>query len=88
MRSVDDHGGQGINNARVGIAVDVFELAAFSAPPLTTVAQPKQQIGTVAADLLLDRVSNARTDNRQMILDPELRVRASTAPYQPLKENA
>ncbi len=70
------------------VGFDDIDLAAFSAPPLTTVAQPKQQIGTVAADLLLDRVSNARTDNRQMILDPELRVRASTAPYQPLKENA
>ena len=70
------------------VGFDDIDLAAFSAPPLTTVAQPKQQIGTVAADLLLDRVSNARTDNRQMILDPELCVRASTAPYQPLKENA
>ena len=70
------------------VGFDDIDLAAFSAPPLTTVAQPKQQIGTVAADLLLDRVSNARTDNRQMILDPELRVRASPAPYQPLKENA
>lgn len=70
------------------VGFDDIDLAAFSAPPLTTVAQPKQQIGTVAADLLLDRVSNARTDNRQMILDPELRVRASTAPYQPVKENS
>ena len=70
------------------VGFDDIDLAAFSAPPLTTVAQPKKQIGTVAADLLLDRVSNARTDNRQMILDPELRVRASTAPYQPFKENS
>jgi LacI family transcriptional regulator len=70
------------------VGFDDIDLAAFSAPPLTTVAQPKKQIGTVAADLLLDRVSNARTDNRQMILDPELRVRASTAPYQPVKENS
>ncbi len=70
------------------VGFDDIDLAAFSAPPLTTVAQPKQQIGTVAADLLLDRVSNARTDNRQMIFDPELRVRASTAPYQPFKENS
>ena len=70
------------------VGFDDIDLAAFSAPPLTTVAQPKQQIGTVAADLLLDRVSNARTDNRQIIFDPELRVRASTAPYQPFKENS
>ena len=70
------------------VGFDDIDLAAFSAPPLTTVAQPKQQIGTVAADLLLDRVSSARTDNRQMILDPELRIRASTAPYQPFKENS
>ncbi len=70
------------------VGFDDIDLAAFSAPPLTTVAQPKQQIGTVAADLLLDRVSSTRTDNRQMILDPELRIRASTAPYQPIKENS
>lgn len=70
------------------VGFDDIDLAAFSAPPLTTVAQPKQQIGTVAAELLLDRVSNGRSDNRQMILDPELRIRASTAPYQPLKENS
>ena len=70
------------------VGFDDIDLAAFSAPPLTTVAQPKQQIGTVAAELLLDRVGNARADNRQMILDPELRVRASTAPYQPIKENS
>ena len=70
------------------VGFDDIDLAAFSAPPLTTVAQPKQQIGTVAAELLLDRVGNARADNRQMILDPELRVRASTDPYQPIKENS
>ena len=70
------------------VGFDDIDLAAFSAPPLTTVAQPKKQIGTVAADLLLERVGNARTDNRQMILDPELRIRASTAPYQPVKENS
>lgn len=70
------------------VGFDDIDLAAFSAPPLTTVAQPKQQIGTVASDLLLDRVSSGRTDNRQIILDPELRTRASTAPYQPIKENS
>jgi len=70
------------------VGFDDIDLAAFSAPPLTTVAQPKRQIGTVAADLLLERVGNGRTDNRQVILDPELRIRASTAPYQPFKENS
>ena len=70
------------------VGFDDIDLAAFSAPPLTTVAQPKQQIGTIAADLLLDRVGNGRSDNRQVILDPELKVRASTAPYQPPKENS
>jgi len=70
------------------VGFDDIELAAFSAPPLTTVVQPKLQIGTLAAELLLERVEANRTDARRVILDPQLKVRDSTAPYQPIKANS
>ena len=70
------------------VGFDDIELAAFSAPPLTTVAQPKRQIGTLAAELLLERVTASRHETRRVILDPEIRVRGSTATYQPAKENS
>jgi LacI family transcriptional regulator len=62
------------------VGFDDIELAAFSTPALTTVVQPKQQIGTTAAELLLERVQESRTEARRVILQPQLKVRASTAP--------
>lgn len=67
------------------VGFDDIDLAAFSAPSLTTVAQPKLQIGTLAAELLLERVQSNRTNGRRVILEPELKVRGSTATYQPIK---
>ncbi len=68
------------------VGFDDIELAAFSIPALTTVAQPKQQIGTMAAELLLDRVMTGRSEERRVILEPQLKIRASTAPYFPGKD--
>jgi len=70
------------------VGFDDIDLAAFSAPPLTTVAQPKLQIGTLAAELLLERVDAGRSEGRRAILDPELKIRGSTAAYQPTKANS
>jgi LacI family transcriptional regulator len=65
------------------IGFDDIELAAYTSPPLTTVAQPKEAIGTGAAGLLLERLVDGRVEPRRAILQPELRVRASTAPPRP-----
>ncbi len=70
------------------VGFDDIDLAAFSAPPLTTVAQPKLQIGTLAAELLLERVETNRSEGRRVILDPQLKIRGSAAPYQPLKTSS
>lgn len=61
------------------VGFDDIELAAYSSPPLTTVAQPKEHIGALAVDMLLERVDGRRHEPRKVMLQPELRVRASTA---------
>ncbi|HKT03175.1 MAG TPA: LacI family DNA-binding transcriptional regulator [Rugosimonospora sp.] len=49
------------------------------APPLTTINQPKYQLGHAAADLLLDEASPDHT-HREVRFQPSLVVRASTGP--------
>lgn len=61
------------------VGFDDIELSAYTSPPLTTVAQPKEHIGALAVDMLLERVNGRRRDARKVVLQPELRVRASTA---------
>jgi DNA-binding LacI/PurR family transcriptional regulator len=46
-------------------------------PPLTAVSQPSQDIGSSAADLLLDRIARPDRANRHLILETTLVVRAS-----------
>ncbi|MDB5895043.1 MAG: LacI family transcriptional regulator, partial [Rhodoferax sp.] len=61
------------------VGFDDIELSAYTSPPLTTVAQPKDRIGALAVDMLLERVTGRRLATRKVVLQPELRVRASTA---------
>ena len=49
-------------------------------PPLTTVRVPQREIGTVAADLLLQRLAEGSDMAREILLKPTLIVRGSTAP--------
>ena len=46
-------------------------------PPLTAVSQPSQEIGSAAADLLLDRIARPDRAVRHVILRTQLVVRAS-----------
>ena len=62
------------------VGFDDIELAAHTSPPLTTVAQPKEAIGTGAAGLLLERLREGRVEPRRTVLQPALHLRASTAP--------
>lgn len=46
-------------------------------PPLTTIHQPKEQTGVLAATLLLESIENQACNMTQIILNPELKSRAS-----------
>ena len=66
------------------VGFDDVRLASFTNPPLTTIAQPKYEIGVIATEMLLARAQNIDAPTRLQRLDTELVIRQSTAPL--LKE--
>jgi DNA-binding LacI/PurR family transcriptional regulator len=61
------------------VGFEDLPIAAFTQPPLTTVRQPRGQIGRIAADALFALLAGVKTD-RVRALRGELIVRESTAP--------
>jgi LacI family transcriptional regulator len=62
------------------IGYDDIDLASMQAVPLTTIRQPKYDLGFTATDLLLDEIANkASHTHQQIVFRPELIVRQSTA---------
>ncbi len=55
-------------------------------PPLTTIRIPHVQLGEAAGSLLLELIADPDSQSRQVLLDPDLVVRGSTAP--PVKTGA
>ena len=62
------------------VGFDDIALAAYTNPPLTTVAQPKHEAGRLAANLLLERVQGHRSLPRRERLLTTLCVRQSACP--------
>ena len=60
------------------IGLDDISLASYTDPPLTTIQQPKGELGRVAAQILLDLLSGGSPDSR-IKLPGKLIVRQSTA---------
>jgi LacI family transcriptional regulator len=60
------------------VGYDDLPFASRLAPPLTTINQPKYQLGHTAADLLLDETNPDHT-HREIRYRPSLVVRSSTA---------
>jgi LacI family transcriptional regulator len=61
------------------VGYDDIDFAAAAAVPVTSVRQPRQQLGRTAAELLIDEVDNAaQHQHRQVVFEPELVVREST----------
>lgn len=61
------------------VGFDGIDWVAHLTTPLTTVRQPKREIGSTAARRILDRIAGVSIPD-QTILTPELLVRSSTGP--------
>lgn len=64
------------------IGYDDIDLAAFTIPPLTTISQTGVEMGKTAAELLFTMITKdlERDEVNDVVLSPNLVVRASTAP--------
>ncbi|MGZ6734409.1 MAG: LacI family DNA-binding transcriptional regulator [Nocardioides sp.] len=60
------------------VGYDDIEFAAAAAVPLTSVRQPRQELGRAAADLVLDEATNPEHRHQQVVFTPELVARSST----------
>ncbi len=65
------------------VGFDDTPQASVLEPRLTTVRQPLEQMGRVAAQLLLEQIEQPGTPRRRVTLPTELIVRNSCAPYEP-----
>jgi LacI family transcriptional regulator, galactose operon repressor len=63
------------------VGYDDIDFAADSAVPLTSVRQPKYQLGRTAAELILEEADRpAEHEHRRLVFTPELIVRSSSQP--------
>lgn len=60
------------------IGFDNIDFSSICEPAITTINQPKQQLGYMACELLVEQISSPGTPTKQIILDTELIVREST----------
>lgn len=60
------------------VGYDDIEFAAAAAVPLTSVRQPRQELGRTAAELVLDDGNNPKHEHRQVVFTPTLVARSST----------
>ncbi len=61
------------------VGYDDVEFASMLSTPLTTIRQPKYELGRTAAELLLDEASNPTShQHKHIVFQPELIVRESS----------
>lgn len=59
------------------VGYDDIELARYMTPPLTTIHQPKDELGELAIDVLINRMAEPELAQQRLQLTPELMVRGS-----------
>ena len=62
------------------VGFDDFDLATFTDPQITVVAQPIAEIGPLAAELLIERLDGKKVAPRHVRFPTRLVVRGSVAP--------
>jgi LacI family transcriptional regulator, galactose operon repressor len=71
--------GQRVPDDLAIVGFDALDFAAAAAVPLTSVRQPRQELGRTAARLVIDEATNPKHVHEQATFTPELVARASTA---------
>ncbi|PSN07371.1 ribose operon transcriptional repressor RbsR [Siccibacter turicensis] len=71
------HAGVAIPNDMAIVGYDDIELARYMTPPLTTIHQPKDELGELAIDVLIHRMSQPELAQQLLQLTPELMDRGS-----------
>jgi LacI family transcriptional regulator len=79
MRALREAGRQIPEQVSV-VGLDNLDLAAYIAPPLTTVGQATARMATLGVELLLDLLAGGQPETERIVIAPELVVRDSTAP--------
>lgn len=76
MKAIRDFGMKVPDDIAI-IGFDDIEMASFCEPPLTTMAQPKYELGVKGMELLVKAMSGVRLRNKEIELEVELVVRES-----------
>lgn len=63
------------------VGLDDIEMAAFFTPPLTTVRMPVVHMAETCVRLLVEAIDGRPADQRSIVVEPELILRQSTAPF-------
>jgi ABC-type sugar transport system substrate-binding protein len=70
--------------AVIFIAAGSFDntiLASVTNPTLTTIAQPMEEMGKLAVDLIVEHITGDKKAKQRTVFRPELLIRESTALY-------
>jgi DNA-binding LacI/PurR family transcriptional regulator len=78
-------GGLGVPRDLSVVGFDDSALMMCTDPPLTTVRQPIAAMGQAAVAQLLSQVGGSQVSSEELLFEPELVVRASTAPAAPVR---
>ena len=60
---------------------DDIDLASYMIPPLSTIHQPKDELGKLAVSQLLHRMENIDADDNVLVLTPKLIERGSVSHF-------
>ena len=78
MRAAVEHGLRVPHDISI-VGVDNIESAPYQTPPLTTVRQSLTDVATLATKILLAMVQGGEPGQTQVVFEPRLMVRESTA---------